>query len=803
MTGTILSALLSHWRRNPLQLITLLAGLALGTALWSGVQAINTEARASYDRAAATLGPCSYGQLTAQNGGIISEQTYVALRRAGWNVSPMIEGDLGPVRVIGFDPLTAPRGIAPMALPTGQDNAETSGFDLARFFNGKGQVFGRKETLARLSNREFEGIEAPDIAQNTVITDIGVAQRLLKRDGQIDRLIIAPDQSLTRRALSDVAPELIENTPQASTDVARLTDSFHLNLTAFGLLSFAVGLFIVHGAIGLAFEQRRPIVRTLRALGAPLRRLILAMALELLVLALVAGIMGVAAGYAVAALLLPDVAATLRGLYGADVSGQLTLRPEWWLSGLAIAVGGTAIAAAGALWSLARMPLLASAQPRAWAISRLGGKQAAASMGLLVLSMALVAFGNGLIAGFAMLAALLIGSALALPPLLNIVLRLGEATARGPVSQWFWADTRQQLPGLSLALMALLLAMAANVGVSTMVSSFRLTFTGFLDQRLASELYVSAKDSEQAAKIIKVAGGHASAILPVVFVDQKVEGQPAQIFGARDHATYRDNWQFLSAVPDVWAMLARGQGVLINEQLFRRAGLDLGSMVKITPGLSLPVLGIYGDYGNPVGQVIITETLFRQQFPNTIALRFGLRVPPTQIDALKNVLTKAAGVDTGSMIDQAAIKALSLSVFERTFTVTTALNILTLAVAGFAMLMSLLTLAAMRLPQLAPVWALGLTRRHLAGLDLLRAMLLAAVTGALALPLGLGLAWALLAIVNVEAFGWRLPMYVFPADYLRLGVFALLAAVLAALWPASKLWRMPPSLLLGVFRHER
>ena len=62
------------------------------------------------------------------------------------------------------------------------------------------------------------------------------------------------------------------------------------------------------------------------------------------------------------------------------------------------------------------------------------------------------------------------------------------------------------------------------------------------------------------------------------------------------------------------------------------------------------------------------------------------------------------------MVDQAAIKALSLSVFERTFAVTTALNILTLAVAGFAILMSLLTLAAMRLPQLAPVWALGLTR---------------------------------------------------------------------------------------------
>ena len=61
--------------------------------------------------------------------------------------------------------------------------------------------------------------------------------------------------------------------PSAETDLERLTDSFHLNLTAFGLLSFFVGLFIVNSAIGLAFEQRLPILRTLRACGVSARML--------------------------------------------------------------------------------------------------------------------------------------------------------------------------------------------------------------------------------------------------------------------------------------------------------------------------------------------------------------------------------------------------------------------------------------------------------------------------------------------------------------------------------------------------
>ena len=55
-----------------------------------------------------------------------------------------------------------------------------------------------------------------------------------------------------------------------------------------------------------------------------------------------------------------------------------------------------------------------------------------------------------------------------------------------------------------------------------------------------------------------------------------------------------------------------------------------------------------------------------------------------------------------------------LEVDIRAIAVTAALNVLTLAVAGFAILMSLLTLAAIRLPQLAPVWAMGLTRGALA-----------------------------------------------------------------------------------------
>ena len=155
------------------------------------------------------------------------------------------------------------------------------------------------------------------------------------------------------------------------------------------------------------------------------------------------------------------------------------------------------------------------------------------------------------------------------------------------------------------------------------------------------------------------------------------------------------------------------------------------------------------------------------------------------------------------MIDQARLKASSLAVFERTFLVTGALNVLTLGVAGFAILMSLLTLADIRIPQLAPVWALGFTRRDLGRLEMLRAVALSAFIFLFAIPVGLVLAWVLLSIVNVAAFGWKLPMFLFPREYALLGLYALIAAFLAALWPVTRLMRTPPSTLLKVFSNER
>jgi putative ABC transport system permease protein len=801
MLYTALLTLMSHWRRHPGQLVTLVMGLALATALWSGVQAINTEARASYAEAAETLGQDRLSRLSRADGRPVPLAEYVALRRAGHLVSPVISGEVrggdARLRLLGIDPLTAP---AEADAPGLQDEA----LDLGAFFTAPGLLLMSAETAAGLLPPDLPPVTIREgIPPGAAITDIGTAARLL---GQSDPsyLLVAPEQPAGLPPLQQ-STDLRMDGPGAATDVGRLTDSFHLNLTAFGLLSFAVGLFIVHAAIGLAFEQRRATVRTLRALGLPLRTTMVAFSIELAGLALFSGILGLILGYVIAAALMPGVAGTLRGLYGADIPGTLSFDPLWAGSAIAMTLAGAALAGTQALRRTARMPILAPANPRAWAQSsaRSMRMQALAAGVLLAAGAGCALFGGSLLTGFATLAALLLGAALLLPAMLGLILRLASRAARGALAEWVFADTRQQLPGLSLALMALLLALSANIGVSTMVGSFRGTFLGWLDQRLAPELYVTASDAEEAARLLAFLAPRTQAILPIVSADIPLAGRPGEVFGHVDHATYRDNWPLLQAEPDAWDRLAAGQAVLVNEQLSRFAGLSLGDLVQITPDLALPIAGVYSDYGNPTAQAIMSLSRFSDSFPDIPVTRFALRVPPEDAPALATSLREEFGLPTDAVINQAQIKRFSLDVFDQTFRITGALNILTLGVAGFALLTSLLTLANLRLPQLAPVWALGLTRARLARFELIRSLILAALTFVLALPVGLILAWVLLAIVNVEAFGWRLPMTLFPVDWLRLFALAMLAAALAAALPALRLARISPTTLLKVFAHER
>jgi putative ABC transport system permease protein len=815
-----LRALLSHWRRHPVQFFSVLTGLWLATSLLTGVEALNSQARDSYARASQMIGGEPQASLSTPSGATFTQQWFVDLRLQGWPVSPLLQGRLllkdhenQRLQLMGIEPVSLPAdsAVAGQALPIER---------IVEFFTPPGSTWISPDTLQALNLHEGDtpqtvnGLSLPpllvqkDMAPGVLLVDIGVAQTLLEQPGQLSRLLLP--KGFQGELPDSFKGQLQLKSSDEENNLARLTESFHLNLDALGFLSFLVGLFIVHAAIGLALEQRRGLLRTLRACGVSARMLIVCLIVELGVLALVGGLFGVISGYWLASVLLPDVAASLRGLYGAEVAGQLRLSPWWWFSGIGLSLLGALLAGANSLLRAARLPLLAVADPQAWhqQYARWLRRQGWLAAGLGLIALAALIWGDSLASGFVLMAGLLLGAALALPVLLSAILSQLLGRSRSVLGQWFLADCRQQLPALSLALMALLLALAANIGAGSMTAGFRQTFDDWLEQRLSAELYINPTNPAQSREMYSwlKQQSNIAAVLPNWQVSVTLQGWPTEVFGVIDHAHYRQHWPLLdSSGGDPWGHLATDDAVMLSEQLARRLKLHAGEHLTIpTPNGSWSprIVGIYADYGNPKGHVIANVNHLLRGWPQLTPNRFNLRIDPQHIPPLLSALQARFQLEDSRIVDQARLKGWSVQVFERTFAATAALNSLTLAVAGVALFISLLTQSQSRLGQLAPLWALGVTRRQLMLLNLGQTWLLAVLTLVLALPLGIALAWCLDAVINVQAFGWRLPLRVFPLQLLQLMGLALLATLLASAWPLYSLYRTQPADLLRTFAHE-
>jgi putative ABC transport system permease protein len=828
----VLATLLSHYRRHPGQLVMLLLGLWVASALWSGVQAINASARDSYARAEA-LFSTGLDRLERRDGEALTRDDFLALRRAGVPVSPLLEGRLEApdgtrLTVIGIDPLTLP-GDSEFA--TAGSTGELTPFltlpwqtrlapdALAAFALGPGEAEGATPRLA--DGHQLPPLTlAPALPPDTLVMDIAAAAALLESGQRVSRLVAAPG------ALAEAPPGLVLTRADTLVSPGQLTESFHLNLTALALLALVVGLFIVQAALGLALEQRLGMLRTLRALGVSGRALVGALALELILLGIVGALAGIAGGVWLARALLPDVAATLGSLYGAGVGAELRLPWHYWAGGLAVTLGGLLLAGSGVLWRAARLSVLGLGQAQAWRAGFRRQLTLMAAAGALVALAALVLAawlagqpaGEGLVAGFALIAALLLASALWLPPLLGVALAgLTRLARHRPLAQWALADLQLQLPRLALAMMALLIALSANLGVGSMVGGFRLTFLEWLDQRLVADLYLrppaeqfeavdawlarqpevterlATRRSESRLLAIEPGGGTGTAR------DRRL---PVGLYGITPGERLMPTWPLLATRDgreSAWTAFREGEA-FVNEQLAIAEGIAPGDRLRLeTPGgeTRVRVAAIYPDYGNPRGEVLLATPHLAERFgapPGSLGI---VLAEDADGAALAEALAREFALGRDSVRDQREVKRIATGIFERTFTITRALNALTLAVAALALLASLLAQASERRRRLAPLWALGVPRARLGRIQLAQLGGMALATGLVAVPLGIVITWGLVTVINVAAFGWRLPLHLFPGEIALTLATAVGVALAAAALPVLRLWRTPPRALLA------
>jgi putative ABC transport system permease protein len=344
--------------------------------------------------------------------------------------------------------------------------------------------------------------------------------------------------------------------------------------------------------------------------------------------------------------------------------------------------------------------------------------------------------------------------------------------------------------------MAFMLAMAANIGVETMVGSFRDTTDKWLNQRLAADLYIYPNNSAAARM-----SSWLSKQPEVESVWWRWEKEVATSQGALQVVSSGASEGELSSltvklgVPNYWYHLHHSKGVMISESMAIKLGIRPGDYIDLTGqlGQGWQVLGVYYDYGNPYHQVLLSHRNWLYAFAGSgsVALGTVLEEGVSSI-GLKRRLESVFRIDSERVFDNRHIHSHAMRVFDRTFSIADTLGNITLVIAIFGIFFATVAGEVSRQKHISLLRCVGMSGKELVLMGSLQLFVFGAIATLIALPLGVALARLVVDIIIKQSFGWTLELQLIPHEYMQTGLLAMVSLMIAGAIPVLRMVRNTP-----------
>lgn len=676
------------------------------------------------------------------------------------------------------------------------------------------EIVGLLEPADDASRRALDGL---------LIVDIATAQEWMGRTGRLSSidLIIPEDaagEALLQRISATLPPGVrIERPEQRSNAIQQMTAAFELNLSALSLLALVVGMFLIYNTMTFSVVQRRTMLGTLRCVGVARRQIFALVLGEALLIGLIGALAGLALGVALGRGLVGLVTQTINDLYFAVTVRSVDLSSGVLLKGFVLGVAATLAAAAVPATEATLTPPRTVLRRSSYEERMRRAVRTAAVVGvaLILTGLGLLALpGRSLTLSFGGLLALTVGAA-ALTPLvmqgLASVVRPVAGRAFGLLGRMAARDIVASLSRTSVAVAALMIAVSVTIGVGLMVSSFRTTVERWLENTIRADIFVSAPSprgnrlesplpEEAIARIVEAPGIERYRRYRSATIDSSV-GPLLTIALDVTPADYRV-FQWVHPVDEtaVWQAFASG-AALISEPLAYRYNLRPGGTLTLLTDRGerqFPIAGVFYDYGSDQGVAMIDLAVYQALWDDRALSSLGLYVAPgVDVDALVRDLR--AQMPPGlaiNIVSNRGLRETSMAIFDRTFAITTVLQLLATIVAFIGILSALMALQLERAREMGVLRANGLTPRQLWGLVVGQTGLMGLFAGVLAIPVGVMMAAVLVYVINRRSFGWTLLFELNGALFAQAAAVAVVAALLAGLYPAWRMGRTSPALAL-------
>lgn len=708
-------------------------------------------------------------------------------------------------------------GAALLSATTAGDAAITSGGTVRLGIGAttvNAEIVGLLEPADDASRRALDGV---------LIVDIATAQEWFSATGRLTSIdLIIPDGPPGAELLQQIEALLppgarIERPEQRTNAIQQMTAAFELNLSALSLLALVVGMFLIYNTMTFSVVQRRGMLGTLRCIGVSRRQIFGLVLGEALLVGLLGSLAGLALGVALGRGLVNLVTQTINDLYFSVSVRSIAIAPEILIKGFLLGIGATlaaaAIPAAEATLTPPRTVLRRSsyedrARRAVWIAAAVGLVLLLAGLGLLAIP------SRSLVLSFGGLLALTIGAA-ALTPLATLGLanlaRPFSGRVFGLLGRMAARDIVASLSRTSVAVAALMIAISVTIGVGLMVGSFRTTVVRWLENTIRADIYVSAPGTR---------GNRIDAPLPQEVITTVTSAPGIERYRRYRSVTVeselgplltialdvapadRQVFQWVGAVDErqLWPAFADG-AILISEPLAYRHQLQPGDMLTLLTDRGeqrFAIAGVFYDYGSDQGVAMIDFARYQSLWDDRVISSFGLYVAPdadvdAQVRELRDRMPPGVAIN---IVSSRGLRDASLEVFDRTFAITAVLQVLATIVAFIGILAALMALQLERAREMGVLRASGLTPRQLWGLIVGQTSLMGFFAGLLAIPVGVMMALVLVFVINRRSFGWTLLFQLDGALFAQAVTVAIIAALLAGIYPAWRMGRTSPALAL-------
>ena len=801
------------FREAPGRAALALLGIALGTALAVAVHAVNASALAEFVGALRAVS--GDADLVVRGGRAgFDEAIYarLAARPEVSEASPAIEAGVAvagrdePLRVIGLDPLRALRlnpSFAEALAPHVRALLDSDAIVLTQAAAEQLELKAGESLRIIVGTRPVELNVIAVLPRGAYpaaagIMDIAAAQWRLDRLGTLNRLDLRLVPGANARAVAAaLAAELPagvqvgppESEAERSASVSR---AYRLNLDMLALVALFTGGFLVFSTQVLSVLRRRRELAVLRVLGVTRGGIGALLVAEGAVLGLVGAAAGVGGGYLLAQMVLAHVGADLgAGFFrGSPAAPQLSpgAAAGFLAAGALAAIAGSLAPALGAARRAPAAALRAGDEEESLARLRLPWP----GLVLIVAGTALAllpAVGGLPVYGYLAIALLLVGTVTAMPWATALILRPLPAPAAA-VGQLATLQLQGNPGRVAISLAAIVTSFSLMVAMATMVHSFRTSLDAWLGEVLPADLYLrvgrtgetgyfTAEDQARLAGVPGVARVSFTRVQSLLLRGDR----PATTLLARD--IDRDRPQ--ASLPFVSPPRRPGPGepppVWVSEIFADTHQVSTGSRVELplAGGLhSFTVAGVWRDYSRQHGALVVERSryvaLTGDRRANEAALwRTAAAQPAPLKTALRGVLPDASALE---IYEAGEIRALSLTIFDRTFAVTYALELVAVLIGLLGVSTGFSAQVLARRAEFGVLRHLGLTRAQIAGMLGLESGLATAAGALVGIALGLAISVILVHVINRQSFHWSME---FAVPWGPIALFAVALCAAAAL----------------------